>query len=152
MRLKGGHLFGAKSKVGGADDFALTHRDAACDLGQVFAECDLVDQLFDFTEAPFGLQACGPFLHLAQALGIGRKPCQTVGGGLLTFDQRDRELAVFADARAQSLAGGVEQRLDRGEGGAGNIQQIGHQQGGGHGGVLSIVGHESRPFSGVGCW
>ncbi len=71
-----------------ADHLALVHLDAAVNLGQIFTECDLMDQLLGLAELAVRSQAFGPCLHLLQRLGVGGKPRDAMRGGLIGLDQR----------------------------------------------------------------
>jgi hypothetical protein len=83
-----------------ADGLALVHRNAADDLGAVFAEQDLGEQGLDLAELTFGFEAGGPFGHLAQRLDIGDQPGQAVGEVLVAFERLAVRAAVFADKLA----------------------------------------------------
>ena len=83
-----------------ADGLALVHRNAADDLGAVFAEQDLGEQGFDVGKLAFGFEAGGPFGHLAQRFDIGDEPGQAVGEVLMALERLAVRAAVFADQLA----------------------------------------------------
>ena len=144
------HVVLTQSKILKPDDLVLAHRDAAVDLPEILTKGDLVQQLLHFAEFALGLQTLGPGLHLAQRLGIGGQPGQTVGGCLVFFDQLSGNFTIFRYGRAHPGGGGFQNRVNRGNRRAGQCQQIGKNNGVRHRQVLSIMGHESSSsFSAV---
>ena len=73
----------AQAEVGEADDLALVHRDAAEDLGEIFAEADAGHQLLGRAEAALLVHAPGVGGHFLDRLDIGGEPGEPVGGVLL---------------------------------------------------------------------
>ena len=53
-------VLGGEAEILQADHLALVHLDAAADLGEVFAEGDLQDQLLDLAEVAGRLQLLRP--------------------------------------------------------------------------------------------
>ena len=91
---------GRQPHIGGARKLALAHRDAALDLGKVFAEADLDDQLLDLAEPSGGLQALRVVGELAHTFHIGGEPGERVGGALLALEQPLDGAAVLRHALA----------------------------------------------------
>ncbi len=75
------------AKIGRPRGLPLAHRDAAGDLGEVFAEADLKDQRLHLAEPAFGFKAKRPGAQLLQRLDIGGEPGQRVGGELMLFER-----------------------------------------------------------------
>ena len=107
--LMSGDEIVVQPEIGKAHDFALVHRDAAKNLGEVFAEADLCHEFSVSPKRPFFTHAQGVGGHLLDRLDIGREPCKPVGGMLLRFDFRRRKFSVdaepfrkFAAARARN--------------------------------------------------
>ena len=90
-----------EAEVGEADDFALVHRDAAEDLGEIFAEADPGEQLLGRAEAALLVHAPGVGGHFLDRLDVGREPGEAVDGVLLGLDLGGAELAVRADPLAR---------------------------------------------------
>ena len=86
-----------QAEIGKAHDLALVHRQAAKNLGEVFAEADLCDELLGLAKTPFFAHAQGVSGHLLDRLDVGREPRKAVGGVLLRFDFRRRKPAVDAE-------------------------------------------------------
>ena len=129
-----------------AGHLALAHGDAAGDLGEIFPEGDLKDQLLHLAELPRLLQTLGPGLHLAKGLHIGGQPRKRVGGGLMGLQPGAGDAAIFAQALAQRGGGAFKHRLHRPQGGGCQHRQLG-QQGIVHGSVPSVMGHCASPVS-----
>ncbi len=145
--IKGRGVGRGQADVMQAQDFALAHRDAAGDLGQIFAKGDLVDQLFDFAEFAVSLQALGPFLHLLQRLGVCREPCKAMGGGLVFFDQLAGDAIAVCHDRTHSVFGAAKDIFDRRKGGGGEHRQIGQNWALVQRHILTIMRHFSTPFN-----
>jgi hypothetical protein len=73
--------------VGGPHDFALTHGNAALNLGEVFTDADLDEQFLGLAETAAGMHPLGIGRELAHRLHIGREPGKTMGGALLAVEQ-----------------------------------------------------------------
>ena len=116
-RGQSAQIFGRQTQILRTQDLGLIHLDAACDLGKVFTERDLVDQLLHLAELALFAQALGPSLHLAQRFDVSGQPRQTVGGGLVLFDRRARNAAIDRDQGRHAHARRVQQPLDRRKGG-----------------------------------
>jgi hypothetical protein len=100
-------------EIGGAHDLALAHGNAALNLGEVFTDPDLDDQLFDFAERSARLHAFGIGRELAHRFDVGREPSETVGGALLAIEQPIVHLIVDGDALTDRARGIGEQCLGR---------------------------------------
>ena len=81
---------GRDPQVGGAEDLALVHRQAAGELAQIFVRQQLGGQGVGlakrFLRRCGGVERPGPVGGLAQGLGIGRCPGQAVGDMLLRVE------------------------------------------------------------------
>ena len=95
----------ANPKVGRANDFHLGKRNAAGQLGEVFAESTLNDQLLQFAELAFLLQTLAPGMHLPERFHVGHHPGIAVGGELFRFQQGSVDFAVFAHPGQQRFLG-----------------------------------------------
>ena len=93
------HAGGAQTEIGRAHDLALTHRDAARDLRQEFADPDRDHQLLRFAQRAGVMGALGKGGHLTDAFDIGGEPGQPVGGALLALEQPLDGVGVDSDAR-----------------------------------------------------
>ena len=111
----------AQAEVGEADDLALVHRDAAEDLGEIFAKADAGHQLLGRAEAALLVHAARVGGHLLDRLDVGGEPGESVGGVLLRLDLGGAELAVRADPLAHGGHGAFEQALGGELGLAGEI-------------------------------
>ena len=83
-----------RPKSAEADDFALVHRDAAEDLGEIFAEADAGQQLLGRAEAALLVHPAGVGGQFLDRFDIGREPGEAMGGVLLGLDLGGAELAV----------------------------------------------------------
>ena len=137
----------ADPDIGGPDDLALAHRDAAGDLGEVFAAADGQDQPLDLAQLGRRLQPCCPARHLAQACRVGGQPGQPVGGVLLGLQHPPGDPAPGADPQRQQAPRRAHQRLGRGGGGPGQAGQIGIVMDGRVGGGRGLGGHRAGPRS-----
>ena len=103
-----------KPEIARPHDFALAHRNAADDLGEIFAEPDADQMLLDFAEVAVADHALGIGGELAHRLDIGGEPGQPVGRALLAVEQaadgvpstttRSRTLAMASASKASSAA------------------------------------------------
>ena len=118
-----GHRGGRQAEIGRAHDLALADRDAALDLGEIFAEPDADDQLFDLGEQPGLLHALGIGGELAHRLDIGREPGEAMGGALLAVEQARDRPPLQHHPLAHLRRGVRQQRLDRPGRGARQGQQ-----------------------------
>ena len=78
---------GGQAQIARPHHLALAHRNAADDLGEVFAERDAHEMFLDFAERAVGDHALGVGGELAHRLDIGCEPGQPVGGALLAIEQ-----------------------------------------------------------------
>ena len=100
-----------QAEVGQADDLALVHRDAAENLGEIFAESDADQQFLGWAEAALFVHAAEIGRHFLDRLDVGRKPGEAVDGVLLGFDLGGAELAVGADPLAHGGHRAFQQAL-----------------------------------------
>ncbi len=121
-----------------AQHLPLAHRQAAVELPEVLAECDLQDQRLGLAERALRLQALGPGLHPAQRLGIGRDPGKPVGRGLPARQQARGRHAILAHGAPDRLGRGPLEGCQRRQRGAGERRQVRQDRGwrGGH-----VAGH-----------
>ncbi len=84
--VKGCGIVMAEAEVGQAGEFLLVHRDAAGDLGQVFAKRDLDEKLLGLAEPAGLLEPLGVAREAAQGLGVGDEPGQRMQPVLLGVD------------------------------------------------------------------
>ena len=89
------------AEIARSHDLDLADGDATLQLGEIFAESRLQDQLLEFAVVP-GL---GPAPHLAQRRDIGRDPGKAVGRELLAFQQSRIDLALGRHQLAHRFAG-----------------------------------------------
>ncbi len=109
-------------EVGGADHFALVHRDAAQHLRAIFGEEQLGEQCLYLAEAALGVETGRPAGDFAQHFGIGGEPAKAVDDMLLDIGEDAIDLAVrIADPRLHMRAGG-------GGEGVGGIGRTGQQR------------------------
>ena len=106
-------LVGSEAEVGGADEFALVHRDGAEDLVEIVSKPDARQELFSLAESAVLLHTVGVGRHFLDRFDIGRKPGQPVDGMLFSFDLVGAQLAVFA----HPVAHGVERAIHEALGG-----------------------------------
>ena len=88
-----------------AQNFTLRHWDAAFDLREVFAKCDLQDDLFNFAEFALGIQTISPAVHFFQCFDIGRQPREAMRSRLMFFDQTARHATIDAHLGSYRLFG-----------------------------------------------
>ena len=138
-----------KAKVLQARDLSLAHGDATMDVVEVFAVANLKEKPLHFREFAFGFKTSGPGAHLAQAFDIGGQPSQRMGGVLVFFQRRGADLARDGHHAAQVFAGGHKQRLNLGQGGLGQAEDIGKQRRLGHG--LAIMRHSETSGEWIFC-
>ena len=99
-------------EIGHAHDLALAHRDAAEDLGQIFAGADTNDEVLGFAEAPVIGKPLGIRGKLPNGLHIGGEPGETVGRALLAVEDACHRAAFDRDPIGDGTAGLGEERLD----------------------------------------
>ena len=99
-------------EIGQPHDLALAHRDAAEDLGQIFAGADTDDQILGLAEGPTIGEPLGIGGKLPDGLQIGGKPGEPVGGALFAIEDTPHRAALDRDAIGDGAAGVGEQRLD----------------------------------------
>ena len=105
------HRLGVEPEIGGADELALAHQDAAGHLRQELAGADADQQLLDLAEPALLAHALRVGGELADRLDIGREPGEAVGGALLALDRVRIELAGDRDPFADLVGGVGEQRV-----------------------------------------
>ena len=98
--MRCGHRRRREPDIGRPHDLALAHRNAALDLGEVFADPDLDDELLDLAETAGRMHPLGIGRELADRFDIGREPGQAVGGALLAVEQPVDRVGVDAHALA----------------------------------------------------
>ncbi len=130
-----------------AHDFALIHRDATGDLMQVLTKGNLVDQLLGFPELTLLVKPVGPVLHLAQGFDIGGQPGQPMGGALVFLNGAPGHAPVNHYGLAQLVLGRGKNRLGRCHGSRCECQKIIKNYRFRHRDILSVMRHESCPFS-----
>ena len=86
-RHAGGDRRRGEPDIGGPHDLALAHGNAAQNLGEIFAEPDLDDELLDFTQRIGIVHALGIGRELAHRLDIGGEPGETMSGALFAVEQ-----------------------------------------------------------------
>ena len=94
VRASGGDSLLREAERRQAEDLALAHRNAAENLGGVFAGADAQRVILYGAVAAFRLQALAIGLELAQGRDIGREPGQAMGRVLLGLQPRGRNAAV----------------------------------------------------------
>ena len=94
---------GGDAGVGGTEDLALVHGQAALELAQVFVGQELGRQGLGLAEAFLGGQRAGPMGGLAQGLGIGCGPGEAVGDVLLGVQGGAVEVAVRTHPRGHRV-------------------------------------------------
>ena len=102
-----------KPEIGEPHELALTHRDAAEDLGQIFTKPDADNHLLDLSHARGGLHALGVTRELPQRLDVGGEPGKAVGGALLPVEQVRPDATFDRDALAYAVGRVSEQSLHR---------------------------------------
>ena len=79
-------VFPRQAEIAQADDFALVHRDAAENLGEIFAQADAGQQRLGLAEAAFGAHSARVGGHFLDRLDIGGEPGEPVRGVLFALD------------------------------------------------------------------
>ena len=97
------------------EDLALAHRNAAENLGCVFAGTDAQRIILDGAVAAFRLEALAIGLELAKGRDIGRKPGQAMSGVLLGLQPGGGNPAVDEHLLPHRGNGFPEQGLEAGE-------------------------------------
>src|SRR5262249_23899876 len=92
---------------------ALTHGNAALNLGEIFADPDLDEQFLDLAQGTGRMHPLGIGRKLPHRFDIGREPGKAVGGALLAVEQTVDHLMIHRDALAHRDRCVSEQRLDR---------------------------------------
>ena len=114
-------LVGSEAEVGGANDFALIHRDGAKDLVEIFSKPDARQELFSLAESAVFLHTVGVGRHFLDCFDIGRKPGQPVDGMLFSFDLVSAQLAVFAHPVAHRAERAIHEALGGEVGSGGKV-------------------------------
>ena len=120
--------------VGGAEDLALVHRQAAGQLAEVFVRQELGRQGLGLAEAAVGVQGPRPGRGLPQGLGVGRRPGQAVGGMLFGVEEVPVEPSLALHAPEDRGLQRRNQRAGLEGGGVQQIKEIGQDQG--HGSTI----------------
>ncbi len=108
------HRGRGQSEIGGTNDLALAHRNAAQNLRQKFADPDLDQEFLDLAQRAGVMGALGEGRHLADAFDIGREPGEAVGGALLAVEQPLDGMGLDPDPAAHGSDGVAQDRF-RGE-------------------------------------
>ncbi len=119
-----GHRLGIEAEIGGADELALAHQDAAGHLRQELAGADAHQELLDIAEPALLAHPLRVSRELADRLDIGREPGEAVGGALLALDRVRIELAGNRDPFPDLVGGVGEQRIGGAPGLLHQAQQI----------------------------
>ena len=90
-----------QAEIAEADDFALVHRDAAENLGEIFAKADPRQQRLGLAEASLGLHPARVAGHFLDRFDIGREPGEPVRGVLFALDFFRAQASAVADPFAQ---------------------------------------------------
>ena len=120
----------ADAEIGKPGELLLVHGNAAGDVGEIFAEGDLHQKLFHLAQTVFGLQAVGIGAEAPQGLGIGGEPGKAVHHVLLALDEGPRQLPAGVDRFPDGGTGLIVERIDGGDGGAGERGEITQKDGG----------------------
>ena len=83
-----------QAEIRGPGELALRHRQAAGELGQIFAKSELEDQRLGPAEGAGIVQTPCPKGELAQPLDRGRDPGECVAGELVSFEALGIDRAV----------------------------------------------------------
>ena len=107
-------VVGIEAEVGEAHHLALAHRDAAGNLGEVFAKPDLDQERLGLAEPAGGLHALGIGAELAHRLDVGGEPGEAVGRALLAVERGRRQLALDHHLGPHGRGGVGQQLVHRG--------------------------------------
>jgi hypothetical protein len=88
---------GREPDVGGTHDFALTHGNAALDLGEILADPELDEQLLGLSKTAAGVHPLRIRRELPYRLDISREPGEAMGRALLAVEQSIDHAAVDRD-------------------------------------------------------
>ena len=99
-------------EIGQPHDLALAHRNAAEDLGQIFAGADADDEILGLAEAAVIGKPLGIGGQLTDGLHIGGEPGEAVSGALFAIEDARHRAALDRDPIGDGAAGLGEQRLD----------------------------------------
>ena len=110
----GGNLRRRQAQVERPHDLALAHRDAANDLGEIFAEPDAHEVFLKFAEGAVADHAFRVGGELAHGLHIGGEPGQPVSGALLAIEQAANRMAFHHHPLAHLDDGVGQQGIERG--------------------------------------
>ena len=98
--------------IGRTHDLALAHGNAALNLGEVFADAELDQQLLDLAQCTARMHPLGIGRELPHRFDIGREPGKAVRGALLAIEQPVDHLIIHHDAPAHRRRRVSEQRLN----------------------------------------
>ena len=104
-----------KPEIGHAHDLALTHRNAADHLGEIFAGADAHQELLDLAEIAGRRQPLRIGGKLPDRLDIGREPGKAVGGALFAVENARNRAALDRHPVGDGAAGIGKQRFDGGD-------------------------------------
>ena len=146
----GRHLRGRQAEIKWPHHFALAHRNAADDLGKIFAEPDANQKVFDLAKRALAGHARGVGRELPHRFDISGKPGEPVGRALLAVEQAPDQMA-FHDHALTHFGRCVPQQGVEGRAGlAGEFDQFGVGAGGtGSGGWHELLGRQRRAQSTV---
>ena len=131
---------GRKAEIARPHQLALAHRNAADDLGEIFAERDAHEVFLDLAERAGAGHAFGIGGELAHRLDIGGEPGQPVGGALLAIEQAADRLACHHHPLAHLGHGIGQQGIEGGGRLAAEFDQVGFGGGAGGGDGHGILG------------
>ena len=86
--------------IDGTHDLALAHGNAALNLGEVFTDAELDQQLLELTQCTARMHPLGIGRELPHRFDIGREPGEAVRGALLAVEQPVDHLIIHHDAPA----------------------------------------------------
>src|SRR5262249_28879699 len=107
-----GDGLGGEADIGGTHDLALTHGNAALNLGEIFADPDLDEQFLDLAQGTGRMHPLGIGRKLPHRFDIGREPGKAVRGALLAVEQAVDHLVIYRDALAHSPRCVCDHRCD----------------------------------------
>ncbi len=121
-----------KPEIGHAHDLALTHRNAADQLGEIFAGADAHQELLDLAEIAGRRQPQRIGFKLPDRLDIGREPGKSMGGALFAIEYARNRATLDRHPVGDGATGIVKESFD----GCDRLTERGGQlMAGGHKGV-----------------
>ena len=115
------------AEFGGADKFALAHRQRAGELVAIFAEADRQRQLLNLAEAARGLDPRRPVGNRLQRGDCSADPGETMDAALLALDQRGVGLSAGSDQSGGRRAHRLAILARGGAGPAGRFDPVVHR-------------------------